>query len=108
MFRSEKKFLRYCCASLMSTLVYRIVLAALLASALAPAAGAAPFVPSSDQQVLERLPARAADPRQRQLRALREQWRAAPEDPAIAVRLARRYVEEAGVEGDPRYIGYAQ
>lgn len=96
----------------MSTLVYRFVyrfvLASLLGSVLAPAAGAAPFVPSSDQQVLERLPARAADPRQRELRALREQWRAAPEDPAIAVRLARRYVEEAGVEGDPRYIGYAQ
>ncbi|MFT3954494.1 MAG: hypothetical protein QM722_08925 [Piscinibacter sp.] len=88
--------------------MYRFVFAALLSSALPPPAGAAPFLPSSDQQVLERLPARAADPRQRELRALREQWRAAPDDPAIAVRLARRYVEEAGTEGDPRYVGYAQ
>lgn len=92
----------------MSTLVYRFVIAALLCSALAPAANAAPFVPSSDQQVLEKLPARAADPRQRELRLLREQWRASPNDPAIAVRLARRFVEEAGAEGDPRYVGYAQ
>lgn len=92
----------------MSTLVYRFVYCALLCSALAQAAGAAPFVPSSDQQVLERLPARAADPRQRELRALREQWRAAPGDAAIAVQLASRYVEEAGTEGDPRYVGYAQ
>lgn len=92
----------------MSSLVYRFVFAVLAASALVSAAHAAPFVPSSDQQVLERLPARAADPRQRELRALREQWRAAPDDPATAVRLARRYVEEAGAEGDPRYVGYAQ
>ncbi|WP_341888962.1 hypothetical protein [Variovorax sp. YR752] len=88
--------------------MYRFVLAALAACALPATANAAPFVPSSDQQVLERLPARAADPRQRELRALREQWRAAPDDPGAAVRLARRYVEEAGAEGDPRYVGYAQ
>ncbi len=92
----------------MSSPVYRFVLAALAACALPATANAAPFVPSSDQQVLERLPARAADPRQRELRALREQWRAAPDDPGAAVRLARRYVEEAGAEGDPRYVGYAQ
>jgi tetratricopeptide (TPR) repeat protein len=92
----------------MSSPVYRFVIAALAACALPSAVPAAPFVPSSDQQVLERLPARAADPRQRELRVLREQWRAAPNDPGVAVRLARRYVEEAGAEGDPRYVGYAQ
>lgn len=95
----------------MSSLVYRFVVAALAACAFAAATTAttaAPFVPASDQQVLERLPARATDPRQRELRSLREQWRAAPDDPAVATRLARRYVEEAGAEGDPRYVGYAQ
>jgi predicted Zn-dependent protease len=92
----------------MSSPVYRFVLAALVACALPTAVPAAPFVPSSDQQVLERLPARATDLRQRELRTLREQWRAAPDDPGAAVRLARRYVEEAGAEGDPRYVGYAQ
>jgi predicted Zn-dependent protease len=68
----------------------------------------APFVPGSDQQVLERLPARAADPRQRELRALRTQLARDPGDVGVAVPLARRYYEEAAGEGDPRYIGYAQ
>lgn len=85
-----------------------VLVAALAAAATSPGSWAAPFVPASDQQVLERLPARAADPRQRELRDLRAQWRAQPNDAAAAVRLARRYVEEAGAEGDPRYIGYAQ
>ncbi|WP_298825349.1 hypothetical protein [uncultured Piscinibacter sp.] len=85
-----------------------VLVAALAAAAASPGSWAAPFVPASDQQVLERLPARAADPRQRELRHLRAQWRAQPNDAAAAVRLARRYVEEAGAEGDPRYIGYAQ
>jgi hypothetical protein len=76
---------------------------------LAPAlAVAAPFTPSSDQQVLERLPARAADPRMRELVELRRQLAADPRNAALAVRLARRYYDEVAAEGDPRYIGYAQ
>ena len=74
----------------------------------APPAAAAPRLPSSDAQVLDRVPARAADPRVRDLQALRAAWRAAPLDVDLAVRLARRYVEQAAAEGDPRYIGYAQ
>jgi predicted Zn-dependent protease len=76
---------------------------------LAPAWSAgAPFTPSSDQQVLERLPARAADPRMRELRDLRRQLALDPRDAGLAVRLARRYYDEVAAEGDPRYIGYAQ
>lgn len=71
-------------------------------------AHAAPYLPASDAQVLERVPARAADARVRDLQALRAAWRANPTDAALAVRLARRYVDEAAAEGDPRYIGYAQ
>ena len=71
-------------------------------------AGAAPYLPASDAQVLERVPARAGDARVRDLQALRAAWRASPDDAALAVRLARRYVEEAAAAGDPRYIGYAQ
>jgi len=71
-------------------------------------AGAAPTVPASDAQVLERVPARVADPRVRDLQALRTAWRADPRNAELAVRLARRYVDEAAAEGDPRYIGYAQ
>src|SRR6188768_34848 len=83
-------------------------LVALVASlALLPAA-AAPHVPATDSTVLERVPGRAVDPRARDLQALRAAWRASPQDVDLAVQLARRYVEEAAADGDPRYIGYAQ
>ncbi|MBC7954475.1 MAG: hypothetical protein H7Y33_01225 [Cytophagales bacterium] len=83
-----------------------------LALLLAPLAGgpatAAPFTPTSDTEVLEVLPARAADPRMRELRQLRTELARNPNDAEAAVRLARRYYEEVAAEGDPRYIGYAQ
>jgi hypothetical protein len=69
---------------------------------------AAPFTPSSDAQVLATVPARASDPRARELARLRDDWRQRPGDVDAAVRLARRYFEEVAAEGDPRYVGYAQ
>lgn len=69
---------------------------------------AAPFTPTSDQQVLEVLPARAADPRMQALRELRAAAARNPSDADAAVRLAQRYYDEVAAEGDPRYIGYAQ
>lgn len=83
----------------------------LLAAALLLADGAvlaAPFVPSSDQQVVERLPTKANDPAARELNALRAAWRREPGNVTLAVDLARRWFEQAGVDGDPRYVGYAQ
>jgi hypothetical protein len=71
-------------------------------------AGAAPFTPANDAQVLERLPVRAADPVAVELRRLRAAVAAAPKDPAAADALARRYFDLAMAEGDPRYVGYAQ
>jgi len=85
----------------------RLTAVAALLAAAGPLA-AAPFTPTADGQVLERLPERAADPRMRELRQWRQQLRANPLDQALAVRLARRYHEEVAAEGDPRYIGYAQ
>jgi tetratricopeptide (TPR) repeat protein len=82
-----------------------VLLAALTAAA--PAFGA-PFRPASDDQVIETLPARASDPRMRELNELRRESQRRPQDLAAAVRLARRYYEETAAEGDPRYIGYAQ
>jgi len=73
-----------------------------------PWAGAAPFTPTADDQVLERLPTRAADPRAREMRELRQQLSRRPGDADLAVRLAQRYFDEVAAEGDPRYIGYAQ
>ena len=68
----------------------------------------APRIPSSNTEVIERLPYRAADPVQRELRALRSALAANPRDPERAIALARRYFDLAQSEGDPRYIGYAE
>lgn len=85
----------------------RPLAAALLCVAYA-AAVAAPYQPASDSQVLERLPSRANDPVARELADLRARWRRDPSDLEVSVDLARRYFEQTGVEGDPRYVGYAQ
>jgi Tfp pilus assembly protein PilF len=69
---------------------------------------AAPYTPTSDAQVLERLPLRAADPVARELRTLRAELDARPKDAALAEKLARRYFDLAMAEGDPRYVGYAE
>lgn len=69
---------------------------------------AAPFKPDRDAEVLEVLPARATDPRMRELRRLRNELAARPTDLPTAVQLARAYYAEVAAEGDPRYIGYAQ
>lgn len=81
---------------------------ALLLLATSLQAQAAPFTPNSDAQVLERLPAKAADPRMREMRQWRQELSRQPQNMDLAVRLARRYYEEVAAEGDPRYIGYAQ
>ena len=86
----------------------RRLLPALLLALVVRAASAAPFLPASDTQVLERLPARASDPRARELQALRAAWRQQPDDVVRAVHLAERYFDAVAAEGDPRYIGYAQ
>lgn len=68
----------------------------------------APYVPASDDQVVERLALRAGDQVARQLAMLRASWRRNPTDVTAAVRLAAAYIDQAGAEGDPRYVGYAQ
>ncbi len=71
-------------------------------------ASASPYVPTSDAQVLATVPARATDPRARELVALRAAWRADPHNVDKAVLLAQRYFDQVAAEGDPRWIGYAQ
>jgi hypothetical protein len=80
----------------------------LLCSGFAAGPRAEPYLPASDSQVLATVPARASDPRARELAALRQAWRANPQDLNAAVALARRYFDEVAAEGDPRYMGYAQ
>ena len=70
-------------------------------------ASAAPYIPNSDAQVLERLPTRN-DPTQRVLVSLRSQLQRDPRNLPIAAELARRYINMARLDADPRYLGYAQ
>ena len=71
-------------------------------------AQAAPFVPESDSQVLERLPFTASDPVISELSALHGRLKVEPNNLPLALRLARGYLELGRVTGDPRYAGYAQ
>jgi hypothetical protein len=68
---------------------------------------AAPFTPSSDAEVVERLPATANDPSVRRVDSLRKQLAAQPDDVALRLEIARRYFDLAMAQGDPRYVGYA-
>lgn len=68
---------------------------------------AIPHIPADGKLVLERLPSRA-NPVQRELLQLRAALSQNPNDLARAAALARRYIEQARIEGDPRYLGYAQ
>ncbi len=80
---------------------------ALLLSAAALAAQATPYLPASGQQVIETLP-RRGDPVQQELRRMRSELNAHPNDMALATSLATRYIGLARSETDPRYLGYAQ
>ena len=71
------------------------------------AAGAAPHIPASGSQVLERLPG-GLDPARRELQGLRTALAAKPNDLTLATTLAQRYIEQSRRDGDPRYLGYAQ
>src|SRR5580765_753819 len=80
---------------------------AAIALLVAAPAGAAPYVPSEDAAVLERLPTRRGDPAMAELRRLRVALAAAPKNSDTATRLAQTYFDLANAEGDPRYVGYA-
>jgi hypothetical protein len=71
-------------------------------------ASAAPYEPESDSVVLETLPFRPTDPLARKLKELRADLQRSPQNVETAVKLARRYYEQVGGDGDPRYLGYAQ
>ena len=76
---------------------------ALAANLLSSLASGEPFVPQSDETVVERLPAVAA-PIYRESRDLL----AAPANLDVSVGLARKYIRLAKQESDPRYYGYAE
>ena len=71
------------------------------------AAHGTPFTPAHDDTVLERLP-REVGTSGRELRPLREALAQSPDDPALASRLAWRYIEAGRTLSDPRFYGYAE
>lgn len=73
-----------------------------------PHAGATPYTPPTDAQVIERLPFRPGDSNARELAELRAAMTGAPSDPTPAVTLAQKYFDLAMARGDPRYVGYAE
>ena len=81
----------------------------LAASAWWPGPGpAAPYRPTDDSVVLERLPTRPGDPAQRELQRLRAAHATNPGDVGAALDLARQYFNLALDSGDFRYVGYAE
>ena len=84
------------------------LISALWFAAALPVAQAAPYTPATDSVVVETVPARALDPAAREMQALRQAWRANPQDLDKATRLAWRYQAEVAATGDPRYMGYIQ
>jgi Tfp pilus assembly protein PilF len=62
------------------------------------------YVPASDEAVLQTVPS-MSDPRVRAFQALRAEQAARPRDMALAVRLARAYLDYGRETGDARYLG---
>ena len=82
--------------------------AGLVLIAIANLVGAKPYVPASDNAILERLPYKARDAKQRELRQLSQALRATPDNVALATDLARRHIEQGRATSDPRFFGYAR
>ena len=73
----------------------------------AQTAAAAPYRPSQDGQVLERLPTMGSKTA-RELRGLHAELARSPQNLSLALAVATRDIGLARREGDPRYNGYAE
>ena len=80
------------------------VLSALLCGA-ALISAAAPITPTRDDDVIDVLPAVTGD--RAEARRLRQQLVKNPRDPALALAIAQRYLDQAHELGDPRFAGMA-
>jgi len=68
-------------------------------------ADAVPIVPGGDSDVVETLPAGLGE--RAEERRLRRELAARPDDAQLAGVVARRYLDQARAQGDPRYAGLA-
>jgi tetratricopeptide (TPR) repeat protein len=66
-----------------------------------------PFVPASDDVVVERLPEQT-DPSLKDLKRMRAALATRPRDLDVATNVARRAIDAARATGDPRFLGQAQ
>lgn len=80
----------------------------LVVTSLVAVAGAEPYVPKHDSDVLEKLRATAFDPGAHQIRELRTRLSANPTNLALACQYARCCIERSRSEADPRFLGRAQ
>lgn len=80
-------------------------LVALVAGLGITTARAEEVLPKSDAEVIETLPAVVGN--RAEERKLRQQWAANPRDPGLAAALARRYLDQAREQGEPRFAGRA-
>ncbi len=87
---------------------FRVFPGLAIALVLAASSQAAPRTPTSDAEVLEKLPTRATDSAARELAALRAALAKTPTDATLAAGLAQAYFDLALARGDPRYVGYAE
>jgi hypothetical protein len=85
-----------------------LLICTILVTAAPVAVTAAPFIPASDREVLERLPFTQSDPVIRELRTLHGELRREPDNLPLALRVAQGYLELGRGTGDPRYAGYAE
>src|SRR5262245_28299134 len=69
---------------------------------------AAPYTPTSDDDVVETLRQRPLDAQERTVRAQRLEARRQPTNLSLALQLARSAIERARRNGDPRELGQAQ
>ncbi len=81
---------------------YWVVVCALLLGSLSRAEV---LQPQSDAEVVETLPGVVGN--RAEERKLRQQWAANPRDPVLAATLARRYLDQAREQGEPRFAGRA-
>lgn len=79
--------------------------AALWMAAATTCVGAAPRVPTDDNEVVESLPSVAGW--SREARTLRRELQQRPTDATVAIAAATRYLELARSQGDARYAGHA-
>jgi tetratricopeptide (TPR) repeat protein len=73
-----------------------------------PASADVPRLPHDDAEIVEHLPLRASDPRERERERLHAILVAHPDDLRTALTLSRLDIQLSRARSDPRYLGYAQ